>query len=236
MIRKTAIPVLAAVLIVAGARHASAAPLIGQVDTFEDGTTQGWTVNLLGMGGHPTPPTNQTGGQGGTDDNYLLLESLGGNGGGSKLSAANLDPRWAGDYMAAGVTAISMDVNNLGQTDLFLRFGFEDPIPGPPNNIAFTDAVFVPAGAGWMNIQFLVGPAHLTALIGTVEQALSNTTVVRLYHSDVPNFPNPVQPVPSISALLGVDNITAVGAVPEPSTLALLGLAMATRLARRRRT
>jgi hypothetical protein len=236
MIRKAAIPVLAAVLIVAGAGHVSAAPLIGQVDTFEDGTTQGWSVNLLGGGFHPTPPSNQTGGQGGADDNYLVLQSIGGGGGGSKLSAANLDPRWTGDYLAAGVTAITMDVINLGQTDLFLRFGFEDPIPGPPANIAFTDAVFVPAGSGWMNIQFLVGPAHLTALIGTVEQALSNTTVVRLYHSDVPNFPNPVQPVPSISALLGVDNITAVGAVPEPSTLALLGLAMATRLARRRRT
>lgn len=236
MIRSGAVVGLLAVLSMASTTPGVAAPLIGQVDTFEDGTTQGWSVNLLGMGGHPTPPSNQTGGQGGADDNYLLLQSLGGNGGGSKLSAANLDPRWAGDYMAAGVTAISMDVNNLGQSDLFLRFGFEDPIPGPPTNIAFTDAVFVPAGAGWMNIQFLVGPAHLTALIGTVDQALSNTTVVRLYHSDVPNFPNPVQPIPSLSALLGVDNITVVGAVPEPSMLALLGVAAATALARRRRT
>jgi hypothetical protein len=236
MIRSGALVALLAVMSPAATAPVVAAPLIGQVGTFEDGTTQGWAVDLLGMGGHPTPPSNQTGGQGGADDNYLLLQSLGGSGAGSKLSAANFAPRWAGDYIAAGVTAISMDVNNLGQSDLFLRFGFEDPIPGPPTNIAFTDAVFVPAGAGWMNIQFLVGPAHLTALIGTVEQALANTTVVRLYHSDVPNFPNPVVSIPAISALLGVDNITAVGAVPEPSTLALLGLAVATGLVRRRRT
>jgi hypothetical protein len=226
---------LLAVMSLASTTPGVAAPLIGQVDTFEDGTTQGWTVNLLGMGGHPTPPSNQTGGQGGADDNYLLLQSLGGSGGGSKLSAANLDARWTGDYVATGVTAISMDVRNFGQADLFLRFGFEDPIPGPPANIAFTDAVFVPAGAGWMHIQFLVGPAHLTALIGTVEQALTNTTVVRLYHSDAPNFPNPGQSVPSVVALLGVDNITATQAVPEPSTLALLGLATASVVARRRR-
>lgn len=234
MIRKAAIPVLAAVLTVAGAGHVSAAPIIGQVDTFEDGTTQGWSVDLLGSGGHPTPPSNEGGGQGGADDNFLLLESLGGGGAGSKLSAANLDARWTGDYLAAGVTAITMDVINLGTTDLYLRFGFEDPIPGPPANIAFTDAVFVPAGSGWMPIQFLVTPAHLTAALGTVELALSNTTVVRLYHSDVPGFPNPIQPIPAIAALLGVDNVSAT-AVPEPAALTLIGLAAATIAARRRR-
>src|SRR5690606_17750449 len=152
-----AVVVLLAVLSAAGTSPGVAAPLIGQIDTFEDGTTQGWSVDLLGGGGHPTPPSNQTGGQGGAEDNYLLLQSLGGSGAGSKLSAATLDARWTGDYLAAGVTAITMDVINLGQTDLFLRFGFEDPIPGPPANIAFTDAVFVPAGGGWMPIQFLVG-------------------------------------------------------------------------------
>lgn len=234
MIRKAATPVLTAVLVVAGAAYVGAAPITGQIDTFEDGTTQGWTVNLLGQGNHPAPPLNQPGGQGGADDNFLLLESTGEQGGGSKLSVANLDERWTGDYLAAGVTAITMDVINLGTTDLYLRFGFEDPIPGPPANIAFTDAVLVAAGSGWTSIQFLVSPAYLTAALGSVEQALLNTTVVRLYHSDVPGFPNPVQPIPSIVALLGVDNI-AVTAVPEPATLTLLGLAAATLAIRRRR-
>src|SRR6188768_3273056 len=54
---------------------------IGMVDTFEDGTVQNWTVNLLGMGVSQAPPVNvPTGGPAGVNDNYLLLSSIGGTG------------------------------------------------------------------------------------------------------------------------------------------------------------
>jgi len=76
------------------------------------------------------------GGQGGPGDRYLLLQSLGGQGPGSRLSVGNLDPPWTGDYAAAGVTVIRLDAINLGQTDLYLRFGFEAPMFGQPSNIA----------------------------------------------------------------------------------------------------
>jgi hypothetical protein len=39
--------------------------------------------------------------------------------------------------------------------------------------------------------------------------ALTNTTSIRLYHSDAPNFPNPNLPIFPILAQLGVDNIQA---------------------------
>jgi hypothetical protein len=140
----------------------------------------------------------------------------------------NTDTRWTGNYIAAGVNAISMDVWNLGSSDLFLRLMFEDPMGAPPNNIAFsTAAVFVPAGGGWTPVTFLLGPGHLTAGLGDVDAALTGTTLLRLYHSPDPNFPNPVFPIPAVVAHLGVDNITAIGAVaavPEPSSLALLGI------------
>ena len=95
---------------------AVADPIIGQVDDFEDGTTQDWIVNLLGMA--PPPPAAlpinvPTGGPGGLDDSFLRLTSLGGNGPGSRLVVINLAPRWTRDYLAAGVTALTMDVNNL---------------------------------------------------------------------------------------------------------------------------
>lgn len=232
MTRTTIVGALAVVAMLGGATSAAAAPMLGLIDTFEDGTTQGWTVNLAEMAVHPAPPSNVTGGQGGADDNYLLVQSLGGQGPGSKLSVGNLDPRWTGDFTAAGVTVIRMDAINLGQTDLYLRFGFEDPMFAPPTNIAFTEAILLPVGSGWQTLRFHVRPGDLTAALGSVATVLSNTTAVRLYHSPTPNFPNPVFPVPSIAAQLGIDNLAAV---PEPASLGLFALLLGTAAARRRR-
>src|SRR3954470_2593465 len=55
----------------------------GQVDTFENGTTENWMINLLGMQPPPVaalPVNIPTGGPAGAGDNYLQLSSVGGNG------------------------------------------------------------------------------------------------------------------------------------------------------------
>jgi hypothetical protein len=68
---------------------------LGQIDTFEDGTTQNWLVGLLGAP-HPAPPVNvPTGGPAGVDDNYLLLSAIGGVGAGNRLTAINVS-QWGG--------------------------------------------------------------------------------------------------------------------------------------------
>jgi hypothetical protein len=222
--------VLVAALAWLPASAARGSPIVGQVDTFEDGTTQGWLINLLGM--NPPPPEAlpaniSTGGPGGADDNYLQLTSLGGTGAGSRLSVLNLDARWTGDYLAAGINAITMDLINLGINDLALRLVFEDPTVGPPTNVAFsTDAVLLPAGGGWTRVTFLIDPGSLTAGLGDITAALTGTTAIRLYHSPTPNFPNPVFPIPAVVAQLGVDNIRAA-AVPEPVTFVLAGISLA---------
>jgi hypothetical protein len=220
----------------------TSAVTIGQVDNFEDGTTQNWVVGLLGQP-HAAPPSNApTGGPAGVDDNFLQLTSLGASaaGSGSRLAGINFMGQWAGNYVAAGVSEIAMDVRNLGATDLFLRLAFSDPTAGPPANVAFsTTPVVLPAGGDWTHVVFPL--ADLTSGIGSVPAALGNTTELRIYHSTSPNFPNPVTPIDPVMAVLGVDNIEARGTVltvPDGgATLLFLGIsAFATILAHSRRS
>jgi len=87
-------------------------------DTFEDGTTQGWGVGAP----YPIPPENVgTGGPAGSGDNFLLLTSSGTGGPGGKMVIFN-ESQWTGDYIAAGVTGVRLDVNNVGATTLSLSF------------------------------------------------------------------------------------------------------------------
>ncbi len=203
---------------------ATADPVLFQVNDFEDGTTQGWFVSAGPVNTIPlAPPVNvPSGGPAGVGDNYLLLTALGGGGAGSRLSVINGAPQWRGNYLAAGVTSITMDVNNLGASDLYLRLLFEDPMMGPPQNEAFTtNPVILSAGSGWTSITFLIAPGNLTAGTGSVNAALTNATLIRIFHSPAAGFPPP-----PVVARLGVDNISAT-AVPEPATMLLLGTGLA---------
>jgi hypothetical protein len=197
-----------------------------EVDTFEDGTTGGWTVGGS-MGAHPAPPQNvATGGPAGAGDNFLLLTSTGFGGPGSKLSAFNLS-QWTGNFIAAGIAAIEMDVLNLGISYLSLRLLFADPAGGPPTNVALsTAAVPLPSGGGWTHVVFPISVSDLTTELGTAAGALSNATEMRLFHNPSAAFNGPPVGPPAITALLGIDNIAAVagptGVVAEPSMLALL--------------
>jgi hypothetical protein len=203
---------LAAMLVFPCLMHAVT---LGQLDDFEDGTTQNWVINLLGMGSPPpdTLPANvPDGGPGGAGDNFLRLTSAGGDGAGSRLVGIQFQHQWAGNYTAAGVSGIAMDVNNLGTTDLNLRLLIGDPIDAPPENEGISAIpIFVPAGSGWRHIVFPLTPSALTATTGSVVTALMNATELRIYNAE------PGGPPARVAAQLGIDNITAT-AIPEPAT------------------
>ena len=194
-----------------------AAVTIGQVQTF-DSPVSGWVVGVGPVIGTPTDvPLVASGGPGGAGDPYMLIESAGGSGPGSRLTAQNFG-LWAGDYTGAGVGAISMDVKNFGPEDVHLRLLLLDFVGIVPTNAAFsTAAVHVQAGGDWQTIRFPVTIGTLTNLLGSTATALSNVDELRIFHNEDPFF-IPGQN-PAVTASLGVDNITAV---PEPGSYAML--------------
>lgn len=204
-----------AIAVVAAASGIAAAPAgavtLGQIDTF-DASLQGWSA---GGGAPPFPPVLvKDGGPGGAGDAYMLVTSTGSQSAGGKMVVQN-DLQWTGNYTKAGVTKIALDLRNLGTTDLSMRLLFEDPVNGPPKNQAITtQSFFLPAGGDWTHLSFAIRASDLTALAGSADVVLSNTTTIRLFHGTGLGFPaNP------IAAKLGVDNIAAV---PEPATWALM--------------
>jgi hypothetical protein len=217
------------VLLAMALRPSGAAAIPVTIDDFEDDTTMGWFVPDPG---HPAPPSNiSTGGPAGAGDNYLELTATGTPGPGGRLSVLN--DGWAGDYIAAGLTAIAMDVRNFGPADVTLRLLFEDFAgPGPPVNLVTTlTDVVVPAGSGWVHVVFDLSASNLTALIGTVPGALSSVDVLRIFHNPDADFPGPPFGPPRVNTVVGVDNIEAV---PEPTAVVLLVGGLSAALVRRR--
>ena len=211
-----------------------AAPIALQ--TFDD--PHGWFFGGGPGGILATPFPTQLGGPGGATDPFLLLSSTGFAGPQSRLSAINTT-EFTGDYTAAGVSAISMDLRNFGTNDLFMRLLLLDfdPVTGAPINGALTTVpVFLQAGSGWTNGVFDVTAAGLTLLFpgGTAADLLANVDELRIFHNPLAEFGG--NGIPAIAATLGVDNIRTGATVvaPEPATLTLLLCGVAA-IARRRR-
>ena len=213
---------------------AGAAPIALQ--TFDD--PHGW---FFGGGPAGIPPTLypiQLGGPSGPADPFLFVTSNGGGGPRSRLSAINTT-ELAGNYTAAGVSTISMDLRNFGTTDLSLRLLLLDfdEITGVPINGAVTSAaVFLPNSSGWQPGAFDVTAVGLTLVFGGSAAALlADVDELRIFHNPAPDFP--LTGIPPISAALGVDNINtgAAPTAPEPGVVTLLFGGLAALMARRRR-
>ena len=180
---------------------AAATIVSGQVDDFEDDLLQGW---FGGGAASPNPPTNiATGGPAGADDNFLRLTSNGSpSGPGGRLVVFN-EVQWAGNYLAAGVSSIQMQVKNLGSTVLVLRLILDDSADGQSLT---TDPITLAAGSDWSPISFSLAAANLSG--GSFDTVMGNVIGLNLVHS--PDVIAHRSFAPGIVAQLGVDNIKAM--------------------------
>jgi len=200
------------------------AVILGQVDDFQDGTTMGWVHGSLAS---PNPPSNVAdAGPGGVGDNALLNQATGVGGPGSRMTMLN-QTQWSGDYIATGVTEISMMLRAApGPFDILdMRVGFESGF----GNRYVSDSFTLPSDGFWYEASFDISPAALTQVGGgmSATDVLSAVFEMRILSASTPSWQGDLS-----LANLFVDNIVAV---PEPSVVPPLIFACAL-LALRRRT
>ncbi|REE24861.1 putative secreted protein (Por secretion system target) [Winogradskyella pacifica] len=174
---------------------------LNQTDNFEDYTTKNWT-----KGDNSVLPNQNilTDGPDGTDDKFLRVQSNGGNGADSKLVTFN-NAQWQGDYNAAGVTYISMDVRNSGSEIILLRLAFEGF--STSRRYSSTNPIAVIPGQGWQTIVFPIDANSLTNITTSglgYNSTFDDVREFRILHNDVPSWDGD-----PIEALLDIDNITA---------------------------
>jgi hypothetical protein len=182
---------------------ASGQILPGNLDDFQNGTTQGWSEGAPS----PNPPTVvPNGGPAGDSDAFVRNFSAGGSGAGSKWIMFNTNSKWTGDYLSSGVSDISFDVRNLGPANIHIRIAFH----GAGGPVASTSSFTFTPDSMWHHISFEIEPASFVAVPGTgnVEQTLGSVSEFRILSSVIPSDQGDAIPV-----FVDVDNVLA-----EPTT------------------
>jgi hypothetical protein len=224
--RRVALALLLAAVVPSGGR---ADILFGQTDAFQDGTTQSWT------NGAPAPdPINvPNGGPAGAGDHYLQVTATG-SGAGGRLTVFNRN-QWHGNFLAAGVSAVEMDLKNFGTTPLEMRLALKAGVGAGAAGYATTTPFLLPVDGQWHHATFVLDAAHLTQLNSTtltLPTLLSNVAEFRVLNSTSPALNGDF-----IVGQFGVDDVHATAAVPAPGGLVLLltGGGLLAACARRRR-
>jgi hypothetical protein len=149
---------LLAIAVLAFAPSTSRGITLGQIDTFEDGTTEGWNGGI------------QLGGPAGSSDHYLMITPFAGSGG---PRPATNSIQWTGNYISAGVTGIEMDLIDLSTPTTSTASFFVSMLDAtPPIGGSFqgqTAFFNVPEDGQWHHATF-----SLTA--GSVTSVLANAT------------------------------------------------------------
>ena len=188
---RTALAAVAVQLSSAAAR----AVVNGQSDNFQDGTLDNWA-------GGDTLTNVSTGGPAGAGDKYLHITSTGGGGQGSHLATLN-SVQWAGNYLAAGVTDISVDLLNPDTVDLPMRILLFGPTGGRWESVV---ADTVPADNLWHHELFSLAQSDLVNVSGsdTYAATIAGATQLMIRYD-----PTASAGGTAFSGSLGIDNVTA---------------------------
>lgn len=173
---------------------------VGELADFTGGNN-GWTH---GLGNWQT----LSNGQDGPTDDYLFIEANGGGGQLSRMVTLNISTEWTGDFTAAGVTTLAVDVLNENGQSLDIRFA----VDGDGGRFA-TNSISVPPSSQWQPLSISFDPSNFQSAGGSdIEMTLTSVVEIRLLHN-----PNPDWRGAAINANLGVDNIEAIGASFDPA-------------------
>jgi hypothetical protein len=200
---------------------------LGQIDDFEDGTVENWET----QGGAVTFTNVSDAGPLGAGDNALNADIP------ARLVITN-DTQWAGNYVAAGVTRVSMDLRHQYSFPLAMRIGISNGFFGPSGSgdtYVTNYSLAAPSDGQWHHLVFNISAGNFEPSSGnsfpspSAAAALANISHFRLLHNPTPaDFRGEFA-----AGSFQVDNIRALG-VPEPNGLAVVGIVALGLLTRRR--
>ena len=178
---------------------------IDQVDDFQDNTNQNWGGGSFEVVANAGPN--------GTGDFTLHVAAHGGQGGGGKLVIYNQGAQWDGNWTAAGVAQIAMDVRNPNAFPLDMRVGIAGPggfsVGGTGDAHVSTNPISIPADDAWHSVVFPVLAADFTSLNepSGINAALADVTHFRILHNPAIEFIGA-----QLAGSFYVDNVRALGA------------------------
>jgi hypothetical protein len=188
--------VFGALLFLCAHPAAPGAVTFGQLDSFNTGSTLGWSE------GDPTtnPPEVVSTGDG---NGYLSDFASGEFGPGGRQVVFN-QQQWTGNYNAAGVTRIDVSLANFGPSPLSMRLAFRSPTD---TRYASTNAVELPADGTWRRVSFDLTPDALTRVGGLqgLSDVLSNVATLRLLSAQAPGWNGDI-----LAGTMGIDDIRAL--------------------------
>jgi hypothetical protein len=213
---------------------------VGMVDTFSSGGDLGWAGSVvtslanIGPGGAGDHAAQVTAGGGGR----IVVYS-------QAIPAPDDGPddlRWTGNFTAAGIKKISLDVRHVNATPLVLRIGIgangflqSGGANGSGDTYVTNYGLSVPGDAQWHTLEFPVEAADFQASTANtnpapnVAAALTDVTHFRFIHNPAAgDFRGDQATLPFF-----MDNVRAIG-IPEPASLAMGALATAMVMVRRR--
>ncbi len=176
---------------------ANAQVVLGQVDTFTDGTTMFWS-------GGANPVNIPSGGPAGATDAYLQFAGLGGFGAGS-VPAVNNNLQWSGNFTSAAVTIVRMNMRNFSAVPLNMRLMFN----GPTGARWVTHPGFsLPGNSGWVTATYFLRASNMVLVAGT--DTLAATLAANSFMQVRNDFDPPSSGGEGAAATVGIDNVSAL--------------------------